>query len=155
MHLEKAKNKTKCTTEWACLKFQQTECSYSGFSFSSFKKNVFYFLAVLHSTWDLISQPRMEISPPALKRGVLAPASPVKPLTVAVKRQLPILTDVHGGLAPEQQLQTLWLTVHTTVVQGRVSQGRLLIQIPTEKRQHLEKNDLLRNLEEMNHFYPC
>ena len=90
----------------------------------------------------------MEISPPALKRGVLAPASPVKPLTVAVKRQLPILTDVHGGPAPEQELQTLWLTVHTTVVQGHVPQGRLLIQVPTEKQQHSETNDLLHNLEQ-------
>lgn len=54
------------------------------------------------------------------------------------------LTDIHGGLAPEKQLQTLRLTVHAAVVQGRISQGCLLVQVPTENiKIFLEKNDTL------------
>lgn len=42
-----------------------------------------------------------------------------------------LVNDIHGGLAPEKQLQTLRLTVHAAVVQGRISQGCLLVQVPT------------------------
>ena len=95
-------------------------------------------MAALHSMWDLNSQPRMKLHPLRWKRGVLTAAPPVKPLTVAVKRRLAMLTDIHSGLAPEQQLQTLWFTVQTTVVQGCVPQGRLLIQVSAEKQKHSE-----------------
>lgn len=46
------------------------------------------------------------------------------------------LTNVHGGLAPKQQLQTLGLAVHAAIVQHRIPHGRLLIQVPTERSQH-------------------
>lgn len=50
-----------------------------------------------------------------------------------------ILTDVHGGLAPEKQLQTLRFTIQTAVVEHRVPLGRLLIQVPTEEIKWLGK----------------
>ena len=46
------------------------------------------------------------------------------------------LTNVHGGLAPEQQLQTLRLAVHAAIVQDRIPHRCLLIQVPTERLQH-------------------
>ena len=112
---------------------QQTECSYSGYSFSLFKKMYFIFWLHCIACGILIPNQGWKLHPLHWKHGVLTAAPPVKPLAVAVKRHLAILTDVHSGLAPEQQLQTLWFTVHTTVVQGRVPQGRLLIQVPTEQ----------------------
>ena len=59
--------------------------------------------------------------------------SQLNALTAVIKRRLATLTDIHGGLAPEKQLQTLRFTIQATVVQSRVPQGRLLIQVPTEK----------------------
>lgn len=50
-----------------------------------------------------------------------------------------MLTHVHGGLAPQQQLQALGLVEHAAVVQGRVPLGRLLVQVPTEKPEQREK----------------
>lgn len=64
--------------------------------------------------------------------------------TVVIRRPpCHALTDVHSGLAPEKQLQTLRFPVHTTVVEGCIAQGCLLIQVPTEKIKLLEKNDSL------------
>lgn len=50
-----------------------------------------------------------------------------------------VLTHVHSGLAPEQQLQALGLVEHAAVVQGRVPLGCLLVQVPTEKPERREK----------------
>ena len=133
MHLEKAKNKTQSTTEWACLSCSRLN-ALTEVILSPFLKKM-YFIFWLHciACGILIPNQGWKLHPLHWKHGVLTAAPPVKPLAVAVKRHLAILTDVHSGLAPEQQLQTLWFTVHTTVVQGRVPQGRLLIQVPTEQ----------------------
>lgn len=54
-------------------------------------------------------------------------------LTLVIKTLGPTLTDTHGGLAPKKQLQALGFTVHTAVMESRVAQGRLLIQVPAKK----------------------
>lgn len=54
------------------------------------------------------------------------------------------LTNVHGRLAPKQQLQTLWFAIHAAVVQNCIPYRCLLIQVPTERAQYYFR-ELLNN----------
>lgn len=45
-----------------------------------------------------------------------------------------LLTDVYGGLSPQQQLQTLAVVGQAAVVQRRAAFHRLIVQIQTAKK---------------------